>query len=64
VAGQLAEQLDPGDELDLEGMDYAGGYLWFIGSHSDVRTRVKAVELGTPAEHERCPVGRTSPARP
>ena len=33
---------DPGDELDLEGMDYAGGYLWFIGSHSSVRSRVKA----------------------
>jgi hypothetical protein len=33
---------DPGDELDLEGMDYAGGYLWFIGSHSNVRARVKA----------------------
>ena len=33
---------DPGDELDLEGMDYGGGYLWFTGSHSNVRTRVKA----------------------
>jgi hypothetical protein len=32
---------DPGDELDLEGMDQIGDYLWFIGSHSDVRTRVK-----------------------
>jgi hypothetical protein len=33
---------EPGDEVDLEGLDYAGGYLWFIGSHSSVRTRVKA----------------------
>ena len=32
---------DPGDELDLEGMDVGGGYLWLAGSHSAVRTRVR-----------------------
>lgn len=30
-----------GDELDLEGMDVGGGYLWLAGSHSAVRTRVR-----------------------
>jgi hypothetical protein len=30
-----------GDEIDLEGMDIADGYLWVVGSHSPVRTRVK-----------------------
>lgn len=32
---------DPGDELDLEGMDVAGGYLWLAGSHSAVRSRIR-----------------------
>jgi Protein of unknown function (DUF3616) len=32
---------DAGDELDLEGMDIGGGYLWLAGSHSAVRTRVR-----------------------
>ncbi len=30
-----------GDELDLEGLDTGGGYLWLAGSHSAVRTRVR-----------------------
>src|SRR6478609_5671587 len=46
IAYPVSDFVDPPgatrDELDLEGIDYAGGYLWFIGSHSDVRTRVKA----------------------
>ncbi|MBI4751706.1 MAG: DUF3616 domain-containing protein [Acidobacteria bacterium] len=28
-------------EIDLEGMDYNGGYLWLIGSHSLKREKVK-----------------------
>jgi hypothetical protein len=28
------------DELDLEGMDYADGYLWVVGSHGGVRTKI------------------------
>lgn len=28
------------DELDLESLDIAGGYLWLAGSHGAVRTRV------------------------
>ena len=32
---------DTGDELDLEGLDIDGGYLWLAGSHSAVRTRVR-----------------------
>jgi hypothetical protein len=31
----------PGDEIDLEGMDIADGYLWLAGSHSAVRTRIR-----------------------
>ncbi|WP_007511500.1 DUF3616 domain-containing protein [Pseudofrankia saprophytica] len=36
----------PGDdgvvpEIDIEGIDRAGGYLWFVGSHSLTRRRVK-----------------------
>ncbi|MGH3669753.1 MAG: DUF3616 domain-containing protein, partial [Pseudonocardiaceae bacterium] len=30
-----------GDEIDLEGMDINDGFLWMVGSHSAVRTRVK-----------------------
>lgn len=29
------------DEVDIEGMDYAGGYLWLIGSHSTKRKKPK-----------------------
>jgi|GEM_PF-128871 len=28
-------------EIDIEGIDRAGGYLWFVGSHSLTRKRVK-----------------------
>jgi hypothetical protein len=30
-----------GDEIDLEGMDIANGFVWMVGSHSAVRARVK-----------------------
>ena len=29
------------DEIDIEGMDYSGGYLWLTGSHSTKRKKVK-----------------------
>ena len=29
------------DEIDIEGMDYADGYLWITGSHSTKRKKVK-----------------------
>lgn len=29
------------DEIDVEGMDYANGYLWFTGSHSPKRKQPK-----------------------
>lgn len=29
------------DEIDIEGMDYADGYLWFVGSHSLKRKKAK-----------------------
>jgi hypothetical protein len=29
------------DEIDIEGMDYADGYLWFTGSHSTKRKKTK-----------------------
>jgi hypothetical protein len=32
---------DPGDEIDLEGMDVVDGVLWIVGSHGRVRTRIK-----------------------
>jgi len=41
VADFVGTPGDDGDELDLEGMDADGGYLWLAGSHSAVRTRVR-----------------------
>ena len=32
---------EPGDEIDLEGLDVAGEELWLAGSHSAVRTRIR-----------------------
>lgn len=29
------------DEIDIEGMDYTAGYLWFTGSHSTKRKKTK-----------------------
>jgi hypothetical protein len=41
----LAEYLDlPGgeeEEIDIEGLDYSGGYIWLVGSHSLKRRRPK-----------------------
>lgn len=33
--------LDTESEIDIEGMDYANGYLWLTGSHSTKRKKVK-----------------------
>ncbi|MFY9227120.1 MAG: DUF3616 domain-containing protein [Blastocatellia bacterium] len=30
-----------GDEIDIEGLDYDGKYLWLVGSHSTKREKVK-----------------------
>ncbi|MEC4803981.1 MAG: DUF3616 domain-containing protein [Jaaginema sp. PMC 1079.18] len=32
---------DQKDEIDIEGMDYSDGYLWFTGSHSSKRKKPK-----------------------
>jgi Protein of unknown function (DUF3616) len=41
VADLVAVAGEPGDEIDLEGLDVADGALWLVGSHSAVRTRIK-----------------------
>ncbi|MBD2576375.1 DUF3616 domain-containing protein [Oscillatoria sp. FACHB-1406] len=33
--------LDPKTEIDVEGLDYADGYLWVVGSHSTKRKKAK-----------------------
>ncbi|MBE9048504.1 DUF3616 domain-containing protein, partial [Pleurocapsales cyanobacterium LEGE 10410] len=35
------ELFNTDDEMDIEGMDYADGYLWLTGSHSTKRKKVK-----------------------
>jgi hypothetical protein len=39
----VATPKDPADleEVDIEGLDYGGGYLWLVGSHSLKRTNPK-----------------------
>ena len=41
VDGLVPVPGDEDDEIDLEGMDIADGFLWLAGSHSAVRKRVK-----------------------
>ncbi|MBD2740026.1 DUF3616 domain-containing protein [Coleofasciculus sp. FACHB-1120] len=36
---------DPEGEIDIEGMDYTNHYLWFIGSHSTKRKKMKGKDL-------------------
>lgn len=38
------------DEIDIEGMDFAGGYLWLTGSHSTKRKKPKGKDLETDLE--------------
>ncbi|NJM20489.1 MAG: DUF3616 domain-containing protein [Richelia sp. RM1_1_1] len=35
------------DEIDIEGMDFSGGYLWLTGSHSTKRKKPKGKDLQT-----------------
>ncbi|MEO1354045.1 MAG: DUF3616 domain-containing protein [Cyanobacteria bacterium J06635_15] len=37
----FVELVDAESEIDIEGMDYADGYLWLIGSHSIKRRQAK-----------------------
>lgn len=39
--GDYVELFNPDGEIDIEGMDYADGYLWFTGSHSLKRGNAK-----------------------
>jgi hypothetical protein len=46
---ELADYIDipdPKDEVDIEGLDYAAGYLWLVGSHS-VRRKADDRDAGT-----------------
>ncbi len=38
---QKAEDFKDQNEVDVEGLDYAGGYLWLVGSHSLTHKRPK-----------------------
>jgi hypothetical protein len=38
------------DEIDIEGMDFADGYLWLTGSHSTKRKKPKGKDLETDLE--------------
>ena len=64
VAFPLADALDlpgdPGDEVDAEAVDVAGGCLWIAGSHSPKRRRVKE---GTAPEDVADRLARTSSER-
>jgi hypothetical protein len=48
--GDFVSLLDPRDEADIEGMDIAGGCLWFTGSHSLKRLRPKGKDRKTDVE--------------
>lgn len=39
--GDFVELFNQEDEIDIEGMDYTGHYLWFTGSHSTKRGKAK-----------------------
>lgn len=39
------ELFNPDDEIDIEGMDFAEGYLWLTGSHSTKRKKPKKDDL-------------------
>ncbi|MCT7964329.1 DUF3616 domain-containing protein [Laspinema sp. D1] len=39
--GEFIELFNNEDEIDIEGMDYSEGYLWFTGSHSTKRKKPK-----------------------
>jgi len=39
--GDYIGLVDPTTEIDIEGLDYSDGYLWFTGSHSSKRKQTK-----------------------
>lgn len=39
--GDYVDLPDASSEIDIEGMDFADGYLWVVGSHSTKRKRAK-----------------------
>lgn len=39
--GEFIQLFNQEDEIDIEGMDYSEGYLWFTGSHSTKRNKPK-----------------------
>ncbi len=39
--GEFVELFNEDGEIDIEGMDYADGYLWFTGSHSTKRKKTR-----------------------
>jgi len=43
--GMLKLPAKPKEEIDIEGLDEDGGYLWLIGSHSAKRKKVEQEEL-------------------
>lgn len=49
--------VDPASEVDIEGMDYADHYLWFTGSHSVKRTKMKG-------KHARKDIARIARVQP
>jgi hypothetical protein len=41
---------EEGDEIDIEGIDYANSYLWITGSHSKKRRKTKGKKAGKDIE--------------
>lgn len=41
AVGDYVDLQETGSEIDIEGMDFAEGYLWVVGSHSTKRKRAK-----------------------
>ncbi|MFE4104861.1 DUF3616 domain-containing protein [Almyronema epifaneia] len=41
----FVDLFDPDSEVDIEGLDYADGYLWIIGSHSLKRNKTKGKKI-------------------
>ncbi len=39
--GNFVKLFNDEDEIDIEGMSYSNGYLWFVGSHSTKRKKPK-----------------------
>jgi Protein of unknown function (DUF3616) len=48
--GDYVQLFDTETEVDIEGLDYAAGYLWFTGSHSSKRQKPKGKKLAKDLE--------------